>query len=705
MKRQFLVAVSTWALLGTLIERASMAGPTDQLPAIDLRSGEAHAARIDLLPGDSRSIHAGFQPAEWPSVRFLAPKERPWNWSSAAFLMLTLKNPDRNDIEFGVRVDDDPTANGSIHCRTARAKLKSGETATIAVALSRSDPMAYGMRGLPSYPGARTVTASGEGPFRARHVVSFQIFLHQPRKSRELEIQSAWLAPAISLEGFVDPLGQYAKGNWPGKLQSESDMVHRHEIEAAEIKARPALPDRDRFGGWRDGPKQTAAGFFRAVRLGGKWWLVDPDGALFFSLGINVVSPHEATVITGRESMFTGLPKTGEPLARHFGTVRRVHSGPVKEGRTFNFYAANLERTYGPDFFDRWSETALSRLNSWGFNTIANWSDQRLYRNGRVPYVATVSISGRHSRVGSGSDYWGKMHDPFDPRFIESVQQSLRGVVAQVKGDPWCLGYFVDNELSWGGFGDETGRYGLGLGALSLPAAGSPAKRAILEQLKAKYSEISQLNAAWKTTISDWGSLDASWKPALRPSSWTVGFKADLAAFVRELARTYFKTVHDQLKAADPDHLYLGCRFAWRTEEAIAAAAEFCDVVSFNIYDRRIDPAKWEFLSNLDRPAIIGEFHAGALDRGMFHPGLVSASDQEERAAIYDDYVASVLDHPSLVGCHWFQYVDEPVTGRSYDGENYNIGFLTVTDTTYPELVAAARAIHQQAFARRAQQR
>ena len=110
--------------------------------------------------------------------------------------------------------------------------------------------------------------------------------------------------------------------------------------------------------------------------------------------------------------------------------------------------------------------------------------------------------------------------------------------------------------------------------------------------------------------------------------------------------------------------MYLGCRFAWRTEEAVAAAAEFCDVVSFNIYDRRVDPGKWAFLETLGRPAIIGEFHVGALDRGMFHPGLVSASNQQERAAVYADYVASVLDNPALVGCHWFQYVDEPLTGR-----------------------------------------
>src|SRR5206468_62188 len=137
------------------------------------------------------------------------------------------------------------------------------------------------------------------------------------------------------------------------------------------------------------------------AKVGGKWWLVDPDGALFLSLGIDVVTPHEATIITGRESMFTGLPRSDEPLGPHFGTVRQIHSGPIKDGSTFNFYAANLERTYGPDFFDPWRERTLSRLKSWGFNTVANWSDHRLYRNGKVPYVATVTVNGNHARQAS----------------------------------------------------------------------------------------------------------------------------------------------------------------------------------------------------------------------------------------------------------------------------------------------------------------
>ena len=169
-----------------------------------------------------------------------------------------------------------------------------------------------------------------------------------------------------------------------------------------------------------------------------------------------------------------------------------------------------------------------------------------------------------------------------------------------------------------------------------------------------------------------------------------------------ELAERYFRTVRESLKRQAPEHLYLGCRFAWKTTEAIDAAAKYCDVVSFNIYDRRVDPEKWAFLNEMGKPAIIGEFHVGALDRGMFHTGLVSSASQEERAAVFGDYVGSVLDHRALVGCHWFQYEDQPLTGRAHDGENYNIGFVTVTDTPYPEMVEAAQAVHRGMYERRA---
>ena len=53
-----------------------------------------------------------------------------------------------------------------------------------------------------------------------------------------------------------------------------------------------------------------------------------------------------------------------------------------------------------------------------------------------------------------------------------------------------------------------------------------------------------------------------------------------------------------------------------------------------------------------------------------------------------------------MIGTHWFQWRDQAVTGRD-DGENYQIGFVTIADAPYPELVAAAREIAAGMYRRR----
>ncbi len=668
----------------------------------DLQAVKANSTRVTLTSEHAtegqHALQIEYLPAEWPNMAVAA--ESSWDWRGFGGLALDITNPGSEPVEFGVRVDDDPSANGVVHCRQGAGTITPGKTDTFVLPLG-PNPMEYGMRGLPTVPGVHSLASQAAGPINLGHIVAFQIFLHRPPAARTLLVDNIRLIPyTVSLDGIVDAYGQYAKADWPGKLKDEAEFAKRRAEEAAELKAHPTLPDRDKYGGWASGPQLPATGFFRTEKRDGKWWLVTPEGHLFFSLGIDCVGTENATFITGREKMFTWLPEEGSPLARHRGYVRNVHSGPVKEGVTFNFLTANLERKYGQDYEKAWRETALARLQAWGFNTIGNWSDETLYRNGRIPYVATAHINGDHARLSSGSDYWGKMHDPFDPRFAVSVANSLRPVVQKVKGDPWCLGYFVDNELSWGGGGEENGRYGLAYGALAEEAS-SPAKQAFLAQLKAKYGDIAKLNAAWGTDFAAWDALNAAYRPA---GPLSPALKADMAAFVKSLARRYFQVIHDTLKQADSDHLYLGCRFAWQTPEAVEASAEICDVVSFNIYAPRVDPARWAFLNALNKPCIIGEFHFGALDRGMFHTGLVATPNQQARAAMYMDYVRSVLDHPAFVGCHWFQYLDEPLTGRTYDGENYNIGFVNVTDTPYPEMVAAAKTVHAEAYSHRAGQ-
>ncbi len=47
---------------------------------------------------------------------------------------------------------------------------------------------------------------------------------------------------------------------------------------------------------------------------------------------------------------------------------------------------------------------------------------------------------------------------------------------------------------------------------------------------------------------------------------------------------------------------------------------------------------------------------------------------------------------PNFVGAHWFQYVDQPATGRTADGENAGSDLVTITDTPHQEFIEAVRA-------------
>ena len=165
------------------------------------------------------------------------------------------------------------------------------------------------------------------------------------------------------------------------------------------------------------------------------------------------------------------------------------------------------------------------------------------------------------------------------------------------------------------------------------------------------------------------------------------------------LAEKYFSTVSAVLDEKLPDILYLGSRFAeWGVSgEVVHAAAKYVDVMSFNCYKYDINQP-WMNLGTYDMPIIIGEFSFHATDRGMFAPGYVPVSSQAVRASSYEDYMKSVFENPNFVGAHWFQYMDQPIVGRAWDGENGNVGFVDITDTPHPELVSAARNINLQSY-------
>ena len=623
--------------------------------------------------------------AKWPGISF-RPGQDAWDFSQAQRLLVHIRNPGDEVLEMHVRVDDAKReqaahGNGNIapHCEgVVNIRLT-------ALPFRLTHPLK--LIGLKGGPG------TGDDLDTA-HIKRLFIFLAKPTKPHSFEllrIEAQGIGPVQTLDAdkflpFVDEFGQFKHSDWPGKLNSAKEFTARIKAEDADLAAHPMPADRNPYGGWAAGPKLEATGFFRTAKHDGRWWLVDPDGCLFWSQGMDCVRQSAETPLTARTNYFAWLPPRSGEFAQFFATRGRApvgHYKDVNHVEEFNFLGANLLRKYGTDWRERDAERAHRRLASWGYNTVGNWSDQNIIALCRTPYVATISawsppIAGSHG-------YWGQFPDPFHPKFA----QALRNALAKDKsiGDKWCLGVFVHNELAWG---HDTS---LAEAALQSPAD-QPAKREFLADLRKIYGDIAHLNDAWGTKHSSWDALLATQTapPAKRA-------KDDLAAFYTRLAERYFDTCRAEIKRAAPHQLYLGCRFAWKNERAIRAAAKFCDVISFNRYEYSVADDKPP--EGVDLPMIIGEFHFGALDRGLFHTGLKPTQDQNDRAAKYRAYLEGALQNPWLVGAHWFEYRDEPLAGR-FDGENFQIGFVDVCDNPYPETIAAAREIGAKLYTLRA---
>jgi hypothetical protein len=460
----------------------------------------------------------------------------------------------------------------------------------------------------------------------------------QPIGNPTLEITSIRLAKespgdALLNDGspLVDELGQWIGDKWPGKATSLEGL--RKEWAREDDSLQAGHFGYCRYGGYQD-THAKATGFFRVEQVDGKWWFVDPDGHLFFSTGADVTAGWIATSTENRAGVFQSLPPAD---LRPAGREDRGFGG-------VSYYAWNLLRRFGSDWQPKWIDLTARRMDAWGLNTVANWSDQRLWDAHRKAY--TIPLEGWYTKV----TYMG-MPDVYSEEFAGNCDAAARRQCANRKDDPWLLGYFIGNEPPWPGH--ETL-----LADLILSGPDTDTHRALTRWL-----------AGGDT-------------PERRKQFIVTAFEK-YVAMTGAAVRKY-----------DPNHLNLGIRFGGHPPEEVARAARAFDVCSVNIYAVVPEPKDLARLHELSgRPLLIGEFHFGTPGRGLA-AGLVQTRDQKERGIAYRYYVENAASMPALIGAHWFQWMDEPNTGRS-DGENYNIGLVDVTDQPYEELISGLQATHR----------
>jgi hypothetical protein len=433
---------------------------------------------------------------------------------------------------------------------------------------------------------------------------------------------------------LVDKFGQWINAEWPGKARTIEELRAAWDQEDKELRSENF--NWSKYGGDLDN-RSRATGFFRVEKIDGRWWFIDPDGYRFFSLGSTGIGPGGSfSRVEGREYMFEELvPEELSQVDRRLGR----HS----------FFAYNVYRRFGEGYHEKWMDFTARRMEDWGLNTIANWSDVTFGRSGRKPYVATLG-SWRFNPETMG------MPDVYAPDYADFVNEAARRQCAPLKDDPYLLGYFVGNEPPWPGREQELVR-------VILEGPDTPMQKALKEYL-----------AKGDT-------------PERR------------RAFVYDTYTKFITMVNEAIKRHDPNHLNLGLRFGGNPPEDLIKASSNIgfDVFSLNIYGYTAYKESLDRIANLTGlPIIIGEFHFGVPERGL-SPGLRQAINQEERGVAYRYYVEQAAAHPNMIGTHWFQWWDQPATGRG-DGENYNIGMVDVTDRPYRELVDAARETHKRIY-------
>lgn len=492
---------------------------------------------------------------------------------------------------------------------------------------------------------------------------------------------------------FIDKYGQYKHADWKNKISSDEELLKKKAEEDKALAAYPGVKDRTKFGGWKSGPTFKTNGWGK-VKYKGKWFFVDPSGKLFWSLGVNTIAydNNEATGIAFRENYFEGLPSEDSPLAVAYthrnGPRYGFYKGKGENLKQFTFYWANLIRKYGKNYHNEFVKRSQKRLSSWGFNTNGNWVlPDILEEEFHHPYISAIQF-GKFYNVIEGCKQigWQKFPDIFDPNFERGIREALQGWQKNTTEDEYCIGYFIDNELSWG----STDTF-LAEGTIR-SSAKQPAKQAMTEYYKKKYTDIEALNKVW-------GSSYKSWEDFLNTAAAPVDAakaKADLEEFNQVIADTYFNVCKTAINKYAPGKLYFGCRFNDWNEKVIKTAAKYADGVSFNRYASQV--AQFALPDGADCPVIIGEWHYGTINNGPAHGGLQYAANQKDRARACDRYVRSALDNPQIVGVHYFKYSDQPVTGRTPDDENIQCGLVDICDTPYTEVVEAFRKVSEEMY-------
>lgn len=450
------------------------------------------------------------------------------------------------------------------------------------------------------------------------------------------------------------------QGGWDAVAQQFSG-------EALEARLGAMTPRYDqvrgRNGYWRlartgalvpVGEADTTAGTDRGV-----WWFVSPTGQRDWLNTVTTVQPFQLA----RDSAGAQF-------------ISRDYNGGTTE-------SGDLKS---------WADKTLARVRDAGFKGLGAWCNP-VFHEMDVPMTRDLNlwkwVSGEKNTVLL-----------FSPEWEQYADVAVKAQVVPLRNNKSLVGYYLDNELEWG-----DGLVGPRVYFDHL-AKDNPNRLEVMKVIKHVWPTVEEFNREWGLGLKSYDELAELESfplmfggPGGRKGNYGAYVKL-LSVWMEHVAREYFRITTTLVRKYDPNHLILGVRFKnWAPEEIVRASRAFTDAQSLNYYvgDAKLDREMFDMMHRESggQPVIITEYSFHSLDGRSGNRNTVGFAaqvlDQRARAEGYRLFTTRLARVPYVVGADWFQWADEPPSGRHFDGEDVNFGIVDVDDRAYEHMVRAVR--------------
>lgn len=390
------------------------------------------------------------------------------------------------------------------------------------------------------------------------------------------------------------------------------------------------------YGGLKSGKPATATGYFRTQKVGGRWWLIDPEGWRFLHVGV-------ASVRRG------GSQSSKQACASKFGQPQA------------------------------WAQKTAELLHENGFNGAGAWSETDLLRSAPKPVVYTQiwSFMANYGKKRGGTypqpghtGYPNGCIFVFDPEFETFCDQHAKQLAATSR-DPWLLGHFSDNEMPL----DEgmLDRY------LQLPAS-DPGHQAAQSWLQKRGVSLDSPTTATLKDRQDfleyaterYFSIVSKAIRKYDPNHLYLGARFNGASVrLPQVVRAAGRHV---------DVLSFNYYHAWglNPERSLMwdqeAGKPF--IVS-------------EFYAKGEDSGLGNTTGAGWI-----------VKTQKERGLFYQNYVLSLIEARNCVGWHWFRYMDNDPADKASDASNQdsNKGIVSYRYEPWGELLGGMKELNTRVY-------